>query len=270
VSWLESRHHCINPSQQAHLRALAELSIVVVEHQAVPDVFVIVHALYSLLAAIGRNGNGGNPGVNLLLACEVEHSKHLRTVANVRRADVAAVGCEVLSHELGKGLVTEADVVELAHDLEGREVCWQVELVGGICAVEDEVELEGVLLLPVLLAGDGELLGAHLQSILLLSRAVGEHVDLSAKSDSPKYGVVTEATHTDDGNLLARTSTKSDQRAVGGKTGAHHGRCLIGGDVVGDLEGEVLVSTNVRGVAAHSDCTILVRGAVSVNSCAGS
>jgi hypothetical protein len=67
-----------------------------------------------------------------------------------------------------------------------------------------------------------------------------------------------------DCNLLAWTSSQADQRRVYGQSCTHHwcGNGTV--DVVGNLEGEVLVRTDVRSIATLRDSAIGVRGSVSV------
>lgn len=72
--------------------------------------------------------------------------------------------------------------MEGAVDFEGAEVVGQVELVGGIGSVDDEVEGKLPGLGPVLLLGDNEVFGTKLESILLLVGTVGDGVDLSSES----------------------------------------------------------------------------------------
>lgn len=50
-----------------------------------------------------------------------------------------------------------------------------------------------------------------------------------------------------------------------GQPSTHHRRGDAGLDVLGDLESEVLVGTNVRGIATLGDGAIFVRGAVCVD-----
>ena len=187
----------VTPSQtflsRHNLLALAECLIEVVKDQAVPDVLVVVDTLNNLLAALGRDRDRRDPRVNLLLASEVHHGEHLWAVTNVRGTDVAAVGSKVLGHELGQGLVAEADVVELAHDLEGGEVVLELEPVGRVGAVDDEIELELPGLSPVLLGGVDEVLCAELEGIVALGRGVGDYVGFGAEGDGPEDAEVAEA-----------------------------------------------------------------------------
>ena len=56
----------------------------------------------------------------------------------------------------------------------------------------------------------------------------------------------------------------ADERAVGGDACAEHGGGFIGGDVVGDLEGEVLVGAYVARVASLSHGAVRVGGIVGI------
>lgn len=100
-------------------------------------------------------------------------------------------------------MVTEANAVESAHDLQGAEVVRKlmrsvsaayakiaqyhtyVELVDGVGCVEDEVKLEGQWFVPVVRVSLDEMIGSHLQGIVLLARAVGEYGDFCAKCFRP-------------------------------------------------------------------------------------
>lgn len=85
---------------------------------------------------------------------------------------------------------------------------------GGVGSVQDEVELEGVRLVPVLLDSGHEVMSTHGHRILLLAWGVGENVNLSAKGNRPEHGKVAKTTHTDNSHLLARSATQTDQWAV--------------------------------------------------------
>ena len=183
----------------------------------------------------------------------------------MRGSNRATVAGELLGHEGRDGLVTETDHVELTPDLEGAEVVVQVELVNGVGGVDDKVEGELVRLVPTLLLGADELLGTHLESILLLAGRVRDGVDLSTESLGPEEGEVTQTTDTDDTDLLTRASTEADQRRVDGQTSAEHGSGDRGLEVVGDLEDEVVVCTDVRGVTTLRDGAIRVRCTVCVD-----
>ena len=62
--------------------------------------------------------------------------------------------------------------MEIAVDVERGHVLLDVEGVGHVGGVEDEVEGEGVGFGPVLVGGDDELFGTELQGVVLLPGAV--------------------------------------------------------------------------------------------------
>ena len=101
-------------------------------------------------------------------------------------ADFGAVGSEILRHHLGEGFVGKADVVEFAVDVEGGHVFLEVEGVGHVCGVEDEVEFEGVGFGPVFFGGDDEFFGAHLFGIGFFAGGVGKGVDFGAEGLGPE------------------------------------------------------------------------------------
>jgi hypothetical protein len=247
-----------------HLSALAEGLVEVDKSETELDV-ALLKTLKGSLATLLADVNGLDPRLDVLLRGELEHGLHLGTVTDVRGTDRAAVSGELLGHEGGDRLVTEANHVELTPDLEGAEVVVEVELVNGIGSVDDKVEGKLVRLVPALLLGADELLGTHLEGILLLVGRVRDGVDLSTESLGPQESEVTKTTNTDDTNLLAGTSAEADKRRVDGQTGAQHrggnGRL----DVVGDLENEVVVCTNVRRVTTLRDGAIGVRCTVGVD-----
>jgi hypothetical protein len=254
----------IQTCQAMHLRALAEDLVKVDKGEAVLDV-ALVKTLKGSLATLLADVDGLDPGLDVLLRGEFEHGLHLGAVTDVRGTNRAAVTGELLGHKGGDGLVTEADHVELTPDLEGAEVVVEVELVNGVGGVDDKVESEFVRLVPALLLGADELLSTHLKSILLLVGRVGDGVDLSTEGLGPQKSEVAKTTDTNDTDLLAGTSAEADKRRVDGQTGAEHRGCDGSLDVVGDLEYEVVVGTDVRGVTTLRDGAIRVRCTVCVD-----
>ena len=95
-------------------------------------------------------------------------------------AHLGSVGREILRLHRRQWLIGQTDVVELAVDVEGGHVLLDVELVGHVGGVEDEVEGVGPGLRPVLVSRRDEFLGAELQGVVLLSGAVREGVDFGA------------------------------------------------------------------------------------------
>ena len=84
--------------------------------------------------------------------------------------------------------------MEFAIDVEGGHVFLDVEGVGHVCGVEDEVEFEGVGLGPVFLRGDDEFFGAHFFGVGFFARGVGEGVDFGAEGFGPEDAEVAKTT----------------------------------------------------------------------------
>lgn len=178
--------------------------------------------------------------------------------------DLGAVRCKVLSHHLRKWVVGKSDVVKFAIDGEGGHVILQFELVGHIGSVQDEVEREGPGFGPIFVLGADESFGPELLRIRLFSGRVGDGVCFGAESACPQQSEMAQSTtanvsagrdvrsitrgnpHPENSNLLARTGTSTHEWTPCRQTGAHHRRSNLRGNVVGYLECEVLVSTDVR------------------------
>ena len=82
--------------------------------------------------------------------------------------------------------------MEFAVDVEGGHVFLEIEGVGHVCGVEDEVEFEGVGFGPVFLGSDDEFFGAHFFGIGFFAGGVGEGVDFGAESFGPEDAEVAE------------------------------------------------------------------------------
>lgn len=154
------------------------------QRETVPHV-IDLDPLHGLLAALFADIQRLDHRLDVLLAGQLQHGQHLRPVADVAPAHLGPVGREVLRHHLRQGLVRQADVVELAVDVEGRHVLLDVELVGHVGGVEDEVEGVGPRLGPVLVLCADELLGTEFQGVVLLVGAVREGVDLGTEGSCP-------------------------------------------------------------------------------------
>lgn len=83
--------------------------------------------------------------------------------------------------------------MEGAPHLHGGEVGGQVEAVGRVGAVEDEVEGGGVGGLPAGLAGADEVVGAQRARVGLFAGRVGDYVHGGAEGDGEEDGEVPEA-----------------------------------------------------------------------------
>lgn len=92
-----------------------------------------------------------------------------------------------------------------------------------------------------------------------------DDICLGTEGNRPEYAKVAEATESDDCDFLTLSSAEALERGEGGEAGAQH-RCGDGGiEIVGNLEGEIFVRTDMAGVTTLSDGTILVRGAICID-----
>lgn len=176
--------HIQLPKHQKRLRSLAENLVITGECESVSDL-VVLHPLNSLLTSSLADINSLNPRFDVLLASKLKHGNHLGSVTDVGCTNVATVGSEVLQHQADR-VIWHTDVVELAHNLQGTEVVGELELMGHVRGVEDEIEGECVVLCPIFLVVDDEVLCAHLQCVLLLRWRVGNDVDFSSEGRGPK------------------------------------------------------------------------------------
>ena len=239
--------------------------------------------LHRLLTPFFTDINSLNVRLQALLARQLQHGNHLGPTANMTAANLRTVGRKILRHDLRQRLVRQSHIVELAVDRERAHVFLQVELVGHVGGVEDEVEGERPRFGPVLVFGADELFGPERERVLLLFRRVGDGVDFGAEGRGPEEAEVAESTtteprlavgtgwsgldlhgHSENGDFLAGPRVGADQRAVGCDTCAEHGRRFLGGDVVGDLEGEVLVGAYVARVASLSHRAVRIGGIVGI------
>ena len=163
------------------------------EGKTVPDI-VLLDSLHSLGAALLADVDRLDKWLDILLACQLQHGDHLWSIPNMASAHLRSIGCEILRHHRGQGLVGQADIVEFAVDVKGGHVFLDIEGVGHVSRIEDEIEFEGPFLSPVLFPCDDEFFSAHFQSIVLLARRVRKGVDFSAKGFGPENTKVTEST----------------------------------------------------------------------------
>ncbi|KAI6747715.1 hypothetical protein HG531_008257 [Fusarium graminearum] len=178
---------------------------------------------------------------------------------------LASIASKCTSSELGKGLVGKTNVVELATNVEGAHVGVHVELVCHVGTVEDKVKGELVLVGPSLLRGDDNLLCAQLLCVLNLGGGVRHGVNLSTQSLGPLDTHMAETSDTKNCDDLAWANASSHERRVSGDTGAEKRSDLLALEGIGNLEGKVLVSTDVRSETTVSDTAIRVFAVVSVD-----
>ena len=80
-----------------------------------------------------------------------------------------------------------------------------------------------------------------------------------------RLGLSCGYSQSNNGDLLAGTSSKSSQGRVYGNTSAEHASGKVCLDAVGDLEGEVLVSADVAGETSLGDGAVRVGSTVCVD-----
>jgi len=178
--------------QSRTLRPLAEDLVIAGHCEPEAHVVVVIHPLDRLLKALLANLDRLDPALDVLLRSQLQHLLHLGPVANVRGTHVASVRSERLSHHRGQRLVGETDHVEGTVDLQGGEVVGEIELVGSVGAVEDDVELELPGLGPVLLVAEDEVLSTELQCVVLLVRGVRDDICLRTERIGPENTEVAE------------------------------------------------------------------------------
>lgn len=83
--------------------------------------------------------------------------------------------------------------MEFAIDVQRGHVFLQVEGVGHVCGVEDEVEFEGVGFSPVFFGSEDEFFGAHFSGVGFFAGGVGEGVDFGAEGGGPEDAEVAES-----------------------------------------------------------------------------
>ena len=83
--------------------------------------------------------------------------------------------------------------MELAIHVQGGHVILDVEGVGHVGGVEDVVEGESPILVPVLGLGGDELLGTKFERVGFLAGGVRDGVDFGAEGGGPEDGEVAES-----------------------------------------------------------------------------
>lgn len=225
----------------------------------------LLNPLHRLLAPLLTQLERLNLGEDLLIRRQLQHGLHLLVVSQVAGRQLGSVRQEGKRLQGRERLLGDADHVELAVDLEERKIRLHVELVRGVGAVQDEVELELVRLRPLLVvARDDDVLRAQLFGVLRLVLRVSQRVGVGSQGARPLDGQVAEAADADDADRLAGADLGADEWGVSGDARAEKGGGEMGRDGFGDLEGEVLVGADVRGPAAGGVGAIWVLGVVGV------
>jgi hypothetical protein len=140
-----------------------------------------------------------------------------------------------------------------------------VKLRGERLTVQNEVELESVWLGPILVSRIDEVVGTKFLGVLFLVLGVRDCEHLCTESVCPHESEVAQSSDSDDTDLLARTATETDEGRVSCESSAQHRSGDGGVEILGNLEHEILLYSNVGREAALGDSTILVLGAVGID-----
>ena len=106
--------------------------------------------------------------------------------------DFTSIGSEILRHDLRQRFIGKSHVVEFAVDGEHGHHVGEVEGVGHVGGVEDEVEGEGPGFVPVFVGGGDIFLGAKGESVGFFGGGVGNGVDFGAEGGGEHDGEVAE------------------------------------------------------------------------------
>jgi hypothetical protein len=154
------------------------------QRNTIPNV-IDLNLLNSLFATSLRDINLLDHWVEILLARKLQHLQSLLLASDVRTTDRATIGSEVLGHHLGQRLVWETNIVEGTIDGKRAHVGFQVEFIGHIGAIEDEVERESEGLGPFLVLGGNKVVRTKFESFFLLARSVGQSPDFRTQPLGP-------------------------------------------------------------------------------------
>lgn len=205
----------------------------------------------------------GDPGLDVLVSRQLKHSHNFGLGADVRRTDERAVA--------GHGLRSQSRPVGLGHTVPDKlALGYQAadELVEGKTGVgggaDDDVQAHSVLLCKVT-GGGHEVLGSHLQSIVLLSLRMRENLwarhietgefetrarstsktysDFGSKRDREEDSVVAETTEADHTDLGSLTDVVAEQGTGRCDTGAQPFRRIRRDDQVDGLVSYYFVLT---------------------------
>jgi hypothetical protein len=191
-----------------------------------------------------------DPGVDVLVSSKLQHLPDLSRGTDEAATDLDLLEDESESHELRNRVFRSTDLDELTTDVEQAEVAVDGETRARDSA-DDQVKGVGVGLLVALLGGGNELVGAHLESILLLGVGTADGNDLvGAERLGPQQTEVAETTNTNDTDTLAGTTAVLLEGRVESNATAKHRCRLRRGHSVGDGEDEVVVAAPVLGVTA--------------------
>lgn len=213
----------------------------------------LLHPEHRLLETLLTDLQLLHPALQALVGRQLKHGQHLLPAAQMTRSDQNSVRDEVLRLDDLAFFLGQTDADPAAMHIHHRQVLGQVEALGGVRAVDDEIEREPVRLFPALLRRGDVSVRTKLARIGLLGPTAGDGPDLRAQRLGEHHAKVADASQADDTDLLTGPGPVADQRRVCGQTGAEHGGDEVGLEGVGDGKHPVLVGANVGGVAALAD-----------------
>jgi len=155
--------------------------------------------------------------------------------------------------------------VELPVYVERRHKSREVKKVGHVSRVQDEVEFEGPWLGPIFIFRTDKLFSAEFECFFLFVGCVRDGVDFGSKCFGPEDTEMTQSSNSENCNLLAGASFRTKKRTECRYTSTEHRCSHLSGDIVGNLECEILMCTNMAGVTALRDGTIGIRCAVGID-----
>src|SRR3954465_13913844 len=196
-----------------------------------------------------------------MLGAEVEHLLRLAD-----RADRRAGERPPLEDQLHRGdrqrLRRRADVDKRTVGLQQRQEAADVDARAD--GVDDQVEAARQLLEGRLVARGVIVVGAQLETVLLLAQRLRQDGDLGAHRLGDLHGHVAETTEADHPDVLAGIGVPVAQRRVGRDPGAQQRRRGIELQTVRDAYDEVRVADDVIGVAAVGHGSVTVDRAVGL------
>ena len=229
---------------------LMRAKLLAMPHQteAVLDI-ALVHALQRIEQILLIDLDLLDPKVQILIRGQLQHLQGLLLVADVRGAELDAVGLQGLGLELDALALGEADADEVAVDVHDREVLGEGEVVVGGGGVDDDVEGEVVGLLPAGLRGGDEAVDAHLLGVGFLGARTRDRPHLGTQRFGEDEPEVPDPADPDDADFLARSAPVAHERRVGGEPGAEHRSRELGFQTLRDREDVSFVAARVAGVA---------------------
>ncbi|CRK12215.1 hypothetical protein BN1723_009657 [Verticillium longisporum] len=181
---------------------------------------VLLNPLNSLLEPLLAQRKLLHHGRNVLVASQLQHGLHLLPIADMAACQLGSIACKSARRHLRQRLITQANHVELAANIEDAQIRRQIKLVGSISAVEDKVKLESPFVGPAVLVCIDDARGPQCFGILLLAGRMRQRVHFRTQRLSPLQPQVAEAANADDGDFAAGLDTGAYEWGVRRQPGA--------------------------------------------------